>query len=657
MRRPSVVAMVAALLVPAAAGAIALASFDDRQDRTDQVRAAVVNLDEAVTITDPETGEEMPVLAGRLLAGELTAGDAALLGWELTDADAAASGLDDGTYEAAITIPENFSAAATSVSGDDPQQATIELEVAEAGSPVAAVVGEQVAAAAASAVGGQLTTQYLDQVLLGFGGVSTELGGAASGAQDLADGLGQLAEGAGASADGADGLALGAGDLASGIGELSSGASDLSDGAEQVSDGVAGLSTGLFRLEDGTASLPDDTRALADGAAQTSAGATQVSDGLTALQQQCAAVASPDALAVCAAVDQLAPGAQGVAAGAAGLATGTDRLADGAPQISSGISRSADGVQQLAPGARQLASGADQLADGVAATADGADELAAGASDLATGLDGLTTGATESQAGATQLAEGLGQGVGGVPSYTDDERAQLVRTVAQPVTTSSTGGLGSLAGSVVSGSVVPLVAVLVLWLGALATFLVRRALPTDAGRRAVSATRMALQTFGPAALVGFAQVLTLAAVVAAFGVDVASPVAAIAVGLLTALTFVALHQALIAVGGRFGQVLSLVLLVVQVASVGGLIPLATAPEAFQVLGGLLPLPLAVDVLTTLVQGGRASVATGIAGLVGWTVVSLAVTTWAARRRQQWSVASIREQVVGRTDIDTRLRTA
>ena len=186
MTRRTLVAVAAALLVPAVAGAVALASFDDRADQVDQVRAAVVNLDEAVTITDPETGEDQPVLAGRLLAGELTTGDDALLGWELTDADDAETGLEDGTFQAAITIPADFSAAATSVQGDDPQQATIQVQTAEAGSPLAAVVGQQVAAAAAGAVGDQLTTQYLDQVLLGFGGLETQLGSASDGAADLA---------------------------------------------------------------------------------------------------------------------------------------------------------------------------------------------------------------------------------------------------------------------------------------------------------------------------------------------------------------------------------------------------------------------------------------------------------------------------------------
>ncbi len=640
MSRRTITASVVALLVPAVAGAVALASFDDREQQVDQVRAAVVNLDEAVTVTDPETGEEQPVLAGRLLAGELTSGDDALLGWELTDADDAEAGLDDGTYEAAITIPADFSAAATSVQGDDPRQATIEVRTAEAGSPVAALVGQQVATAAADAVGGQLTEQYLGQVLLGFGGLETQLGSASQGATDLATGLGQLAEGATAAADGAAQLTTGAQELAGGLDDLASGTDGVADGAAQLADGAGQLSGGLDRLRDSTSGLPGQTRSLADGASQVSGGAAQVSQGLAGLQQQCAVPVTPTEIALCQGIGQLAPAAAQVATGAAGIATGTDGLADGMPALTSGIAQSAGGADDLADGADELASGAGSLAAGAGDAAGGADDLASGAGELAPGITALATGADEAQTGATQLADGLGQGAAALPTYDDDQREQLAGVVTRPVTAGDGAGFGA-----VSGSVVPLVAVLVLWLGALATFLVRRPLAATAATAAASARRLALQGWWPAALVGAGQVLVLAAVVAAFGLDVASPVPAVLVGLLAAAAFTALHQALVAVGGRFGQVLSLVLLVVQIASVGGLVPLATAPAAFQLLGGVLPLPLAVDALTTLVQGGGASVAGPVAGLVAWTVVPLLVTVWAAGREQRWDVASVRRSLV------------
>lgn len=639
MNRRPVAAAVVALLVPAVAGAVALASFDDREQQVDQVRAAVVNLDEAVTVTDPETGEEQPVLAGRLLAGELTSTDDALLGWELTDADDAEAGLDDGTYEAAITIPQDFSAAATSLSGDEPRQATIGVQTAEAGSPVAALVGQQVADAAAATVGGRLTEQYLGQVLLGFGGLETQLGSASQGASNLATGLGQLADGATGAADGAARLTAGAEDLASGLDDLASGTGDVAAGAGALADGAGRLSGGLAQLRERTSALPAQARGLADGAGQVSGGTAQVAQGLAGLQQQCALPVTPTEVALCTGIDRLAPAAQQVATGAAAVATGTDGLADGLPALSSGIAQSAVGADDVADGAGELASGAGRLGDGAADAAGGAAQLAGGAAELASGVDQLATGATDARTGAIQLSDGLGQGAAALPSYDDDQRERLADVVTRPVTAGE--GSGSRA---VSGSVVPLVAVLVLWLGALVTFLVRRPLAAGAATAAATARRLAVQGWWPAALIGAGQVLVLAAVVAAFGLDVTSPVPAVLVGLLAAAAFAALHQSLVAVGGRFGQVASLVLLVVQIASTGGLIPLATAPQAFQLLGGVLPLPLAVDALTTLVQGGGASVAGAVAGLVAWTLVALLVTVWAAGREQRWSVASVRRSL-------------
>ena len=284
-----------------------------------------------------------------------------------------------------------------------------------------------------------------------------------------------------------------------------------------------------------------------------------------------------------------------------------------------------------------------QLADGAAVRGVGADQLASGAGDLATGLDDLTTGATDAQAGATELADGLGQGVGAVPSYTDDQRDQLVRTVAdpvdlQPVTT------GSVAAT---GAVLPLVAVLVLWLGALATFLVRRALPVGAERTAASALRLTLRSWGPAALVGLGQVLTLAAVVAAFGVDVVSPVGAVAVGLLVALAFVGA-----APGARPPSADGSARCCRWCCSSSrwrrwaGSSRSPPPPGRSSCSAASCRCRWPSTRSPRWCRAARPRSPVRSPALVAWTLVPLAVTTWAARRRQQWSVSSIREQLEG-----------
>ncbi len=241
--RRTLVAVAAALLVPAVAGAVALASFDDRADQVDQVRAAVVNLDEAVTITDPETGRG-PAGAGRTAARRRADGRrrrAARLGAHRRRRRrdrARGRHLPGGHHDPGELLRRRDLGAGRRPAAGDHRGAD-----RGGGSPLAAVVGQQVAAAAAGAVGDQLTTQYLDQVLLGFGSVASQLGAAADGADELAGGLDQLATGAGTAASGADDLASGAGDLASGVDGIADGADDLASGADRLTGGVRSLAS------------------------------------------------------------------------------------------------------------------------------------------------------------------------------------------------------------------------------------------------------------------------------------------------------------------------------------------------------------------------------------------------------------------------------
>ena len=71
MSRPAVSrVLVGTLLLPAVFGALVLWSLADRAEETEQVPAAVVNLDEPVVRDQGRTSR--PIAAGRLLAAGLT---------------------------------------------------------------------------------------------------------------------------------------------------------------------------------------------------------------------------------------------------------------------------------------------------------------------------------------------------------------------------------------------------------------------------------------------------------------------------------------------------------------------------------------------------------------------------------------------------------
>ncbi|HAQ59513.1 MAG TPA: hypothetical protein DCR63_03425, partial [Microbacterium sp.] len=99
------------LLLPAVLGGILVTALYDPTERLNQISAAIVNDDEPVTVN----GQYTPL--GRQLSAGLVEGSDELdsnLTWVLSNDDDAAEGLADGTYDAVVTIPSGFSAAATS---------------------------------------------------------------------------------------------------------------------------------------------------------------------------------------------------------------------------------------------------------------------------------------------------------------------------------------------------------------------------------------------------------------------------------------------------------------------------------------------------------------------------------------------------------------
>ena len=133
-------------------------------DRLKQVEAAVVNLDEGVTIDD----QFIPL--GRQLSADLVdSSKDQNFTWVLADEAHAWPGLASGRYAAVVVIPENFSKAATSYGNDDPQtaeQATIAVHTSPVAGVADAWLGNVLANAASRSLNTTLTKAYLDQIYI-----------------------------------------------------------------------------------------------------------------------------------------------------------------------------------------------------------------------------------------------------------------------------------------------------------------------------------------------------------------------------------------------------------------------------------------------------------------------------------------------------------
>ena len=506
-RRPVTwVTIIGALLLPVVVGAILVAAFYDPAERLDNVTAAIVNDDEPVTIDD----QTVPL--GRQLTAGLVEGSDDLpsnLDWTITNDDDAAAGLADGTYSAVVTIPAEFSAAATSTAGDDPERAVIEVTTAPDNLVVDDAITAQITSAAASIMGQELSEVYLENVFLGFTTLGDQLGEAAdgadqlaSGADQLADGTAQYVDGVGQLAAGAQPLATGAAALAPGIGEIADGAAALSAGGYEAADGIddlaggaSALSTGASDLADGLSSLADLTAQIpeipqgvidaADAVAANSEEIGQFVTGsaatLTALADECRAAG--DTGTVCAeiialsdetnaalpTVTEILDDSDEIAAGIAQFqdagpqltaalqasAAGADEIATGIGGIAGGASQAASGVREIAAGTGALGTGADEASAGAAQVADGVQQLADGAQQAADGGTALVTGSDQTADGAGELASGLHTAADEIPSYTDDEAQTLASVVADPVEADGIGSdlFGATAVPLLAGAV------------------------------------------------------------------------------------------------------------------------------------------------------------------------------------------------------------
>src|SRR6476661_5455472 len=685
---------VVAVLLAALAGGVLLWTIKGHQTSPSAIPVAIVNNDQPVTTGSGS--DQKTVAAGRLLAANLsepTPQNTTPLSWQLLDAEDAADGLQDGSYYGVLTIPQGFSAAITSTSGTNPQQAKLQLVTNDSASAAVAALAQLTVNQAALTLGDQVTSSYVDQLLQSMTSIHNSLTSSAgsadtlaSSSEELASSTQQLADSTGQVASGADTLDQGSSTLAAGAATLSSGADPTATGAAQVAQqldqgaataasGAAALTTTTQRVSTGANALSNQAGDLETGLGrvQTEAGqhadaSVGLADRAQTLANDCPAAVDPvycDRVALLAADSRVASdgaralrvtvGAESdrsriVASGARGLATASSGVAGGAGELSTGIAQVSSGADALstaatrlstgasgvATGSSQVATGAAQTSYGAASLATGAAQLASGSAQLASGSTQLASGADQLAGGNDQLATGLTNGAQQVPSYTDDQRSALVTVVTTPV------GVGSSADNpaTVAASLVPVVLGLVLWLGTLMLFLTGRFVPTGSAWAQASPGRRVLMRWLPAALVGVLQAVVVLMVVAASGVSISSPVGLVGFAILAAAAFAATNQALVGVFGGVGRMVSIALVAIQVAAFGGLVPIETAPAALQTLNGILPLPQFVAGAGRLLLGGGGDVVGPCLTLVGWTVGAfLASVVCAARQRPDLALAA------------------
>jgi putative membrane protein len=377
---------------------------------------------------------------------------------------------------------------------------------------------------------------------------------------------------------------------------------------ENVLIGFSTLSESLGEAASGAKELSTGIASLADGANQLSTGANQFSSGMWTLQAQAAAI----------------PGsAQQIADGLAGLSATCSQVVVAPAQA------------QFCGGLAGLTAGSSGLAGGLSSLSGGITELAAGSTGIASGVEGIASGTTAVAGGAAGLASGLDTAVANIPVYTEAETKKLSEVVTAPVALKDAGTLTFGANST------PLYVVLSLWIGALAIFVGLRTLPQRLLESTRSSLSLATRSFVIPAVVGIIQGISVATVIAvANGYDLIEWASVASIAALIGIAFTATNQAMNAILGGFGRMVSLAVgILILVTGV-----ISTVPKLLDTILGFTPANDAVTALQAVINSGNVSgFASAVTALVLWSLGGVLFTALAISRKRHVSITTLSKE--------------
>ena len=444
--------MATVLLVPILFSGTFLKSVWNPYNNTGNMKVGVVNLDKKVDL-DGKTLEVGNSMVEKLKENKK-------VNWQFVDKDTAERELREGEYYMIVTIPENFSKNASSLSNENPEKMNIDFTTNFTKSKNGEKIMETVASNLTNTVKDQVVKTYTATLYSKFSEIGGSLQKAADATNQLNNGLGRLSEGGQKLGSGINQLTDGSGRLTAGLGRLSEGGAKLSGGIDQLADGSGRLTAGLGRLSEGGQKLSNGVDQLADGSgrlvtglsrlseggqklnngvSQLQAGAGKLSNGLSTLNDKKNALIS-GVNELTAGSNQFTIGFDTFKAKSIMLTDGIDKLHKGSQAFKEGLLKYTNGVltlnekllakkgdlEKLNAGSATLNNGIDRLSDGIsqinsglAAKQDDLNRLSAGGNALKEGVDKLSESAPKLVDGAGKITDGLNALNAGLPSERD----------------------------------------------------------------------------------------------------------------------------------------------------------------------------------------------------------------------------------------------
>lgn len=560
------ISTVGIVIIPALYALIYLSSVRDPGAHTGDLKAAIVNLDQGLIYRDQSVNMGEAIVAS--LKQKRTFG---FIDYPVEDE--AKRAVREGDLGFALIIPRDFSANA--VPGNEAAGGRLVLYVSEGNNYNGANLAKRFASELGHQVNINLNEKRWSLVL--------------TKATGSVDKLAQLRKGVEALKDGAHRVDAGVAQAETGSKALASGADGLSAGVGQLTDGVKQLAAGL-RTMDQQRPAPQELNALKSGAGELNAGHAALAQGLQELQGGAQKLADG--------IDTLRDQAQNIPLVGGRVAEGAGQLANGANQLGSGLQTARTAQAQLAEGTQKLGAGVGKLSDGMGALGAGIhtaanktpsdaklDELSGGGRSVASGAQGLQGGLRQLRAGSRELSGGLDLLYQTLPADTStpDGNARGLADSVEPaleiVAPVPNNGAGYAPNFLATS----------LWLGAvMSAFLLHLGrLPLAAGNASRPAKLMGKMGL-LAGIVAAQSMVVLLMSLFLLGLHV-SRLAPFALTLvLTSLTFLMVIVALARAFGDTGKALILLLLIFQLSSSGGIMPVELSGGIYQALSPWLP---------------------------------------------------------------------
>jgi len=314
----------AIIAIPTIYTTLFLGSMWNPYGKVDHLPVAIVNEDKPVTYNDEtlEVGNEM--------VDSLKDNDS--LDFHFVSSKEAKDGLKNGTYYMVITIPEDFSANASTVLDEHPRKMVLDYETNPGTNYIASKLSETALNKIRTSVADTVTKTYTETV---FDQIVT----VGEGMTEASDGAGQLADGAIQLADGNNTITTNLNVLANSSLTFKDGADTLHVGLKKYTDGVAQLDDGSKKLKDGLSTLNNGASALASGVSQLSSGSSSLAAGLN---QYTSGVSTAQAGA-----DTLDKSSISLTAGVTALKTGVDTLVSKNNALNQGVAAISNGLGNI----------------------------------------------------------------------------------------------------------------------------------------------------------------------------------------------------------------------------------------------------------------------------------------------------------------------